>query len=135
MLETEILGPLETPYYYTEVGGFLDIASDGTFTITAKTVRYADITIRDEPDNQIYIRDFFLTGSINSDSTDALITGNDQLWSGDSQALVSSDANGQITVLCDDAEVSGFAIYGFVTGNGLLNSRLAPEVAAVVRRG
>ncbi len=40
MLQTQILGPLDTPYYYHAVTGMLDIAADGTFTMTAQTIRY-----------------------------------------------------------------------------------------------
>jgi hypothetical protein len=130
MLETEILGPLDTPYYYPEVNGFLDIAADGSFTLNAHTVRFADITIRDAPDNQIYIRDFELTGSIDPDTGDGVMTGTiegtDQLWSGDSQAPVSAEASGQLAVVCDDAEPSGFAIFGFATGNGLIEFEARP---------
>jgi hypothetical protein len=119
MLETEILGPLETPYYYTEVSGFIDIAADGTVMLTAHTVRYADITIRDAPDNQIYVRDMEASGSIDGATGDGELTGTgrgtDQLWSGDSQNPVSGDVAGQIGVVCGDA---GFAIYGFVSGTG-----------------
>ena len=131
MLETQILGPLNTPYYYAEVSSFLDIAEDGTFALNASTVRLADITIRDEPDNQIYIRTFVLSGTIASGTNDAVITGTvngtDQLWSGDSETEIGPvEATGELTVLCDNNEESGFAIFGFAGGNGVLEFEARP---------
>lgn len=131
LLETEILGPLETPYYYSEVSGLLDIAADGKFDLNAKTVRLGDITIRDAPDNQVYTREFTLSGSIDFATGDGEITGmvsgTDVLFTGDRERAVGPvDVSGQIAVVCDDAEAGGFAIFGFASGNGALEFEARP---------
>lgn len=122
MLETQVLGPLETPYYWTEVSGLFEISSDGLVKLTAHTVRYADITIRDEPDNQIYIRDFNVQGSLDLTSGDGDATGtasgSDQLWAAASASPTEGEVSGQLAIVCDEDEPSGFAIFGFVSGTG-----------------
>ena len=130
MLETQVLGPLETPYYYSEVSGSLDIDADGTFKLTAHTVRYADIVIRDEPDNQIYIRDFEMTGFFDLTTGDGEITGTvegtDQLWSGDSKNPVSKmEVAGLVAIVCDDAQDS-FEIFGVTTSGAALEFHAVP---------
>ncbi len=130
MLETVVLGPLETPYYYSETAGFLDIAADGSFTLAADTVRLADITIRGAPDNQVYRRRFEVAGTIDPATGDAEITGTvdgtDQLWAEGPETAVSAAASGQLAVVCGDLEPSGFFIAGFVGGQGLLEFEARP---------
>ena len=130
MLETEVIGPLDTPYYYTEVVGFLDIAVDGTFTLTANTVRYADITIRAAPDNQIYKREFDLGGTFNLATGDGEITGTvkgtNQLWSGDSENPVGPfDTGGPVAIVCDEVDGS-FTIFGETVGGAILEFEAGP---------
>ncbi len=126
----EILGELDTPYYYTEVGGFLDIAADGTFTLIADTVRYGDVTIRGEPEHAVQVRSFDLSGSIDPATGGGVIvgttSGTDQQWSGDSPIERSSEALGKLTVVCDDAEPNGFVIFGVAGGGGTLEFEARP---------
>ncbi len=46
MMTTQILGPLETKYYYSAVDGTLEIFDDGSFVLMATTERLGEIKIR-----------------------------------------------------------------------------------------
>ncbi len=124
MNETQILGPLETKYYYQDVTGTLAIDTDGTFTLTAKTVRYGDIIIRDEPDHQIYTRNFKTSGIIDLATGQGefigTVTGTDQLWSGDSKNPIGIlEAAGEATIVCHDDQAD-FTIVGIATSGAPL---------------
>ena len=127
MLETVIQGPLETPYYYSEVAGFIDIDAEGVLEITANTTRLADITIRGAPDNQVYLRDLELSGTLDMTTGDGEIagtaSGTDQLWSDDPPRPVTGGVSGQVAVLCEEA---GIAVFGFATGAGVLEFEARP---------
>lgn len=99
-------------------------------TLAANTVGLADITIRGEPDNQVYTREFDLSGSVDPGTGDGVmmgtISGTDLLFSGDAATPITSDASGELIVLCDDDEPSGFVIAGFAAGNGALEFEARP---------
>ncbi len=124
MNETQILGPLETKYYYQDVTGTLAIEADGTFTLAAETVRYGDIIIRDEPDHQIYTRNFKTSGIIDLTTGQGefigTVTGTDQLWSGDSKNPIGIlEAAGEATIVCHDDQAD-FTIVGIATSGAPL---------------
>ena len=124
MNETQILGPLETKYYYQDVTGTLAIEADGTFTLAAETVRYGDIIIRDEPDHQIYTRNFDTSGifdlTTGQGQFTGTVTGTDQLWSGDSKNPIDPlEAAGEATIVCHDDQAD-FTILGIATSGAPL---------------